>query len=307
MTSYILRRLLSIVPVLLGVTLLVFAMLHLTPGDPVRMMMGEFQASPEQLELLRSRLHLDDPLPVQYGRFLLGAVQGDLGYSIRSFRPVTSEIRNNVSYTFELAVAALIVAAVVGVSLGVIAAIKQNSWADGLSMAVALVGVSMPNFWLGLLFIFGFSLHLGWFPASGAGEVRHIALPALTLGLSASAIIARITRSSMLEVLRNDYVTTARAKGLRESRVIIRHVLRNALIPVVTMFGLQFGNLLAGTVVVETVFARPGIGRLLVESIVAKDFPVVQGVVLIIAISYVLVNLVIDVLYAVLDPRIRYG
>ena len=307
MYRFLLSRLAATIPVLLGVSFLVFMMLHLVPGDPVKMMLSEFQTSPQQVQLLRSQLHLDEPLPKQYGRYIVNAARGDLGLSIRSKRPVRSEIGENLGSTLQLAVAALLVAAVVGVTLGALAAIKQNTWLDFAPMVLALGGVSMPSFWLGLLLIFLFSLRLGWFPATGGGDLQHLVLPALTLALGASAIIARLTRSSMLEVLRQDYMTTARAKGLREATVVVRHGLKNALIPVVTIFGLQFGNLLAGTVVVETVFARPGIGRLIVGSILAKDFPVVQGIILLTATTYVLVNLLVDISYGLLDPRIRYG
>ncbi|MEZ4868668.1 MAG: ABC transporter permease [Caldilineaceae bacterium] len=307
MNAYIARRFLQVIPVLLGVSLLVFSMLHLVPGDPVKMMLSEFATQPEQLERLRAQLHLNEPLPQQFGRFLWNAVHGDLGYSIRSKRPVVDEIGENLPSTFTLAIAGLLVAMLIGVPLGVWAAIRQHSWADTGSMLVALMGVSMPSFWLGLLLIFAFSLHIRLFPATGGGDLKHLVLPAVTLGLGASAIIARLTRSSMLEVLRQEYVVTARAKGLTEFWVIARHAFKNALIPVVTIFGLQFGQLLAGTVVIETVFSRPGIGRLIVGAILAKDFPLVQGVVLIVAVTYVLVNLLIDIIYAFLDPRIRYA
>lgn len=307
MYRFLAGRLVATIPVLLGVSFLVFMMLHLVPGDPVKMMLSEFQTTPKQIELLRSQLHLDEPLPQQFARFVWNALHGDLGLSIRSKRMVTREIGENLVPTLQLAVAALAVAVVVGVSLGILAAIKQGTWLDLAPMLVALGGVSMPSFWLGLLLIFFFSLRLGWLPATGAGDLKHLVMPALTLGLGASAIIARLTRSSMLEVLRQEYITTARAKGLRELTVILRHGLKNALIPVVTIFGLQFGNLLAGTVVVETVFARPGIGRLIVDAILAKDFPVVQGIILLSATAYVLVNLLVDVTYGFLDPRIRFG
>ncbi len=306
MYAYFARRLLSTIPVLFGVLLLVFSMLHLVPGDPVKMMLGEFGASPAQIAKLKSQLHLDEPLPEQFGRYVWDAAHGDLGRSIRSNKPVTEEIKDNLPSTLQLALCGLLVAALIGIPLGVLAAVKQYSILDAGSMLVALIGISMPSFWLGLLLIFAFSLKVRLFPATGGGDLRHLVLPAVTLGLGASAIIARLTRSSMLEVLRHEYVTTARAKGLRESRVIIRHALKNALIPVVTIFGLQFGQLLAGTVVIETVFGRPGIGRLIVDAILNKDFPLVQGIVLVVAISYVVVNLIVDLLYAFLDPRIRY-
>jgi len=306
MYAYLVRRLLSTIPVLFGVLLLVFSMLHLVPGDPVKIMLGEFQTSPEQIAKLQAQLHLNEPLPEQFGRYVWNALHGDLGYSIRSNKPVTEEIGDNLPSTLQLALAGLLIAGVLGITLGVLAAVKQYSWIDAGSMLVALLGISMPSFWLGLLFIFAFSLKFRLFPATGGGDLKHLVLPALTLGLGASAIIARLTRSSMLEVMRHEYVTTARAKGIKESRVIIRHALKNALIPVVTIFGLQFGQLLAGTVVIETVFGRPGIGRLIVDAILNKDFPLVQGIVLVVAVSYVIVNLIVDLLYAFLDPRIRY-
>jgi peptide/nickel transport system permease protein len=307
MYAYLGQRVAATLPVLLGVSLLVFSMLQLVPGDPVQLMLSEFQTSPEQIARLRSQLHLNDPLPIQFGRFVWDALHGDLGTSIRTRRPVTSEIADNLPATLQLASTGLLVAALLGVTLGVVAATHQQSWLEVGSMLLALLGVSVPSFWLGLLLIFLVSLRLRLLPATGGGDLQHLILPALTLGLGAAAILARLTRSSMLEVLRQEYVTTARAKGLREWAVIGRHALKNALIPVVTIFGLQFGQLLAGTVVVETVFARPGLGRLIVDGILNKDFPMVQGVVLVVAVSYVLVNLLVDLLYAVLDPRIRYA
>jgi len=307
MSRFLLSRLVTTVPVLFGVSLLVFMMLHLVPGDPVKMMLSEFQTTPQQVELLRSQLHLDESLPQQYGRFVVNALRGDLGLSIRSKRPVRNEIAENLGSTLQLAASALLIAIGIGMPLGIIAALKQHSWLDIGPMIFALSGVSMPSFWLGLLLIFLFSLRLGWFPATGGGDLKHLILPALTLGLGASAIIARLTRSSMLEVLRQDYMTTARAKGLNEFTVVLRHGLKNALIPVVTIFGLQFGSLLAGAVVVETVFARPGIGRLIVNSILAKDFPMVQGIILFTATAYVVANLLVDLAYGLLDPRIRIG
>jgi peptide/nickel transport system permease protein len=304
---YIAKRILAAVPVLLGVSLLVFSMLHLVPGDPVRLMLSEFQTTPEQIERLRSQLHLDEPLPMQFGRYLWNASHGDLGTSIRTRRPVAVEIADNLPSTMQLTLAGLLVAGVLGVTLGIVAAVNQRSWIELASMLLALIGVSMPSFWLGLLLIFLLSLRLRIFPATGGGDLLHLVLPAVTLGLGAAAILARLTRSSMLEVLRQEYVTTARAKGLLEWVVITRHALKNALIPVVTIFGLQFGQLLAGTFVVETVFARPGLGRLVIDGILNKDLPIVQGVVLVVAAAYVVVNLLVDLMYGVLDPRIRYA
>jgi peptide/nickel transport system permease protein/oligopeptide transport system permease protein len=289
------------------VTLAVFSMLFLVPGDPVKMMLAEFVTNPDQVARMRAQLHLDEPLPQQYARFVWNAVRGDLGTSMRSRRPVTREILENLPSTAQLALASMAVAVGLGVGLGLLAAVFRNSWLDVGSMLVALVGVSMPSFWLGLLLILLFSLFLGWLPATGGGTLRHLVLPALTLGMIAAAIVARLTRSSMLEVLGQDYIRTARAKGLGRWTVVLRHGLKNALIPVVTIFGLQFGNLLAGAVIVETVFGRPGLGRLIVGGVLAKDFPLVQGTILFVAAAYVVINLLVDVAYAVFDPRIRLG
>jgi peptide/nickel transport system permease protein len=306
MISYIRGRLLTSIPVILGVSVLVFSMLHFLPGDPVVMMLGEAAGSPERIAELRTQLGLNDPLPVQYARFLGNAVQGDFGRSIRTNRPVFDEIREQAPNTIQLTLAGLGLAIVLGVLLGVLAGRFQNSWIDNVGMLVALIGVSMPSFWLGLLLIFVFALNLGWLPATGQGGVERLILPAFTLGVHAMAIIARLTRSNMIEVLGQEYVTTARAKGLSDRVVVVRHALRNALIPVLTVVGLQFGTLLGGAVIIETVFARQGMGRLAVEAILAKDFPIVQGVVLVAAVMYVLINLAVDVSYGFLDPRIRY-
>src|SRR5919197_771319 len=303
---YLVKRLFAAIPVLLGVSVVVFSMLHLVPGDPVKMMLGEVETSPEQIARLRAQLHLDEPLPKQFGRFLWSALHGDLGSSIRTRRPVLTEILDNLPSTAVLALAGMVVAVVMGVTLGVVAAVRQHSWFDTCSMLTSLLGVSMPSFWLGLLLIFALSLRLGWLPATGGGDFPHLIMPSVTLGMGASAIIARLSRSCMLEVLRQEYITTARSKGLWESLVILRHGLKNALIPVVTIVGLQLGQLLGGTVIIETVFARPGVGRLIVNGILEKDFPLVQGIVLVVATSYVVINLLVDVTYAWLDPRIRY-
>ncbi|HMB88814.1 MAG TPA: ABC transporter permease [Methylomirabilota bacterium] len=307
MLTYVGRRILAVVPVLFGVTLAVFSMLFLVPGDPVKIMLAEFVTTPDQIAQMRAQLHLDEPVLKQYGRFVGSALRGDLGVSIRSRRPVTAEITENIGSTGQLALASMLVAIGLGVPLGLLAALGRNSWLDVAAMVVALLGVAMPSFWLGFLLIFVFSLHLGWLPATGGGDLLHLVMPAVALGMIAAAIIARLTRSSMLEVLGQDYVRTARAKGLGSGSVIVRHALRNALIPVVTVFGLQFGNLLAGAVIVETVFSRPGLGRLIVGGILAKDFPLVQGTVLFVAAAYVLINVVVDVAYAYVDPRIRIG
>ncbi len=307
MLTYLARRLLAVIPVLFGVTLAVFSMLFLVPGDPVKIMLAEFVTTPDQVAQMRAQLHLDEPILKQYGRFVGNALRGDLGTSIRSRRAVATEIGENVGSTAQLALASMAVAVAIGVPLGLMAALLRNSWFDAGSMIVALLGVSMPSFWLGLLMIVAFSLHLGWFPATGGGDLWHLVLPSVTLGMIASAIIARLTRSSMLEVLGQDYVRTARAKGLAWWGVVVRHALKNALIPVITIFGLQFGNLLAGAVIVETVFSRPGLGRLIVGGILAKDFPLVQGTVLFVAAAYVMINVLVDIAYAFVDPRIRFG
>jgi peptide/nickel transport system permease protein len=306
MLRFLAERLLGAVPVLFGVSIAVFMMIHLLPGDPATIMLQGAPASAEDIAELRHQLGLDRPLQNQYASWVGRALQGDLGESIHTRRSVTKEIFGVFPSTLRLALAAIGLAMLLGVTMGVIAAIKQNTWLDSLSMSTALLGVSMPDFWIGLLLILVFSVSLGWFPATGIGGWDHVVLPALALGANFAAIIARLVRSSVLEVMRQDYVRTARAKGLAEQIVIIRHALRNALIPVVTIVGLQFGNLLGGAVVIETVFARQGIGRLAITAILAKDFPLIQGVVLLSAVVYVLLNILVDLSYAVLDPRITY-
>jgi peptide/nickel transport system permease protein len=305
MTTYLLRRLLLTVPVLLGVTFIIFAMVRLTPGDPAQVIAGE-QATRETVEAVRRSLGLDQPILVQYVRFLGDLVRGDMGRSTRSQRPVLQELADRFPSTVELTLAGMLVASVIGLGAGVVSATRRNRWPDTLSMVLALGGVSMPVFWLGLMLILLFSVKLGWLPPVGRGSLTQLILPAITLGAASAAILARMTRSSLLEVLGQDWVMTARAKGLAERFVIYKHALKNAMIPVVTVMGLQFGTLLSGAVLTETVFAWPGIGRLIVESILARDYPVVQGAVLLTALSFVFVNLVVDLLYSVLDPRIRY-
>jgi peptide/nickel transport system permease protein len=306
--GYIRQRLVRAVPVLVGVMTLVFFMVHMLPGDPAEEIAsrGPGGMTPEAIEQIRIRLGLDQPLYVQYWDFVKHVAQGDLGRSIFSNREVSAMIRSQIGATIKLTAAGMLVALLIGVPLGIIAAIRQNSWVDSVSMTVALLGVAMPSFWLGLLLIWLFAVRLNWVPVIGGTGLRGLILPAFTLGFSAAAIIARLVRSSMLEVLRQEYMTTARAKGLRTRSVVLRHGLKNALIPVVTIIGLQVGNLLGGAVVIETVFARQGIGRLAIDAILAKDFPVIQGVVLFAAVVYVSVNLLVDLLYSVIDPRIRY-
>ena len=302
---FALKRLLLAVPVLLGVSGLTFLMLHLVPGDPVAaMFIGQGGAKAEQLEAVREQLGLNDPLPVQYVNYMKNVLQGDLGRSIRTNEPVSLMIQRNFPPTLQLTIASMVLAIVIGVSFGVIAAIKRGRIVDSLIMLLALAGVSMPSFWLGLLLISVFSIWLNWFPVIGGSGWRGLALPALALGFAAAAIIARMVRSSLLEVLGENYVVTARAKGLAEQRVILRHALRNAAIPVITIVGLQFGGLLAGAVIVEQVFSRQGIGRMLVSALQSRDFPVAQGGVLFVATVYVFVNLLVDLLYGAIDPRI---
>ncbi len=306
MLSYIRGRLLAAIPVILGVSILTFSILHLLPGDPVLVMLGETGGAPERVAELRERLGLNDSILVQYGRFLGNALRGDLGRSVRSNRPVLEEIGQQAPSTLQLTFTGLGLAILFGVSLGVLAAHYQNSWLDKLCLVLSLVGVSMPSFWLGMLLIFLFSLYLGWLPATGQGGPERLVMPAFTLAVQAMAVIALLTRSNMREVLNQEYITTGRAKGLSDRALLLRHALKNALIPVVTIVGLQFGALLGGAVVIENVFARQGMGRLAVEAILNRDFPVVQGVVLAAATIYVLINLLVDISYAVLDPRIRY-
>jgi ABC-type dipeptide/oligopeptide/nickel transport system permease component len=305
MRAYLIRRLLLLVPTLFGVTLAVFLMLRLTPGDPVQIMLGEF-GSKEQVERLRRELGLDQPLPLQYVRFIARAARGDLGVSIRSRSPVATEIGDRLPATITLTLAATALAATVGVSIGTVAATARYPMVDSAVMAFSLIGLSMPTFWSGLLLILTFSLKLGWLPITESEGVAALILPAVTLAAPASAVLARITRSSVLEVLRQEFIRTARSKGVAHHLVVVRHALRNALIPVLTILGLQFGALLAGAVIVESVFARPGLGRLAVNAILSRDFPLAQGIVLIVGVMYVFVNATIDLLYGFLDPRIRY-
>jgi peptide/nickel transport system permease protein len=303
--QYTIRRALIAIPTLLGVLIIVFGMVRLAPGDPAVLLAGEF-ADPATIQRIRERFGLDRSIPEQFVRFISGVVQGDLGRSTRTNRLVTDDLATFFPNTLELAFAAIFVALLVGIPAGLLSAVRPNGAIDFSVTFLALLGVSMPVFWFGLLAILFFSVNLGWFPVAGRGTWSHLVLPAITLGLSSTAIIARMTRSSMLEVLNQDYVRTARAKGLWTDKVVLKHALRNALVPVITVIGLQFGALLAGAVITETVFTWPGIGRLLVDSIRARDYPVVQGAVLLIAVSFVVVNLLVDLVYGFVDPRIRY-
>jgi ABC-type dipeptide/oligopeptide/nickel transport system permease component len=308
MREYILKQLMTAVPTLLGVSIAVFLMLHLTPGGAVEaiVLQGGAAISAETMAKMREDLGFNDPLYVQYWRFFSKAIRGDFGRSYRTHQSVTSMILKALPGTAQLAVAGLAIALVLGLSMGIISALRHNTWIDTACMVVAMLGWSLPQFWLGILFILLFSVHLGWLPITGQGGPGRFVLPAFTLGLSTAGVTARLVRTGMLEILRMDYVRTARAKGLRESVVVLRHVLRNALIPVVTVVGLQFGRLLGGTVVIETVFARQGVGRVALQALLARDMPTVQGTVLFLAVVYVVINILVDFSYAFLDPRIRY-
>jgi len=304
MRGFFLRRVALVIPTIVGAVTLVFFFLHLIPGDPVEVMLGE-TAQQADKERLREELGLNLPLYVQYGRFMVGVTQGDLGESYFYRRPVAQVIAGRVSATVELALAAFLVAGVIAIPLGIVAALREGTAVDNASVLFSLVGVSMPNFWLGPLLIILFSIQLGWFPVSGRGGVGSLVLPAVTLGTALAAVLSRMTRASLLERLGEDYLTVARAKGLPEWKVILKHALRNALIPIITVMGLQFGALLSGAIITENVFSWPGIGTLLINAIAARDYPLVQGCVLFITLSYVFVNLVTDLLYGWVDPRIR--
>ena len=305
MFQYVIKRLLSTIPVLFGISLLLFFMLRALPGDPAQVLAGQM-ATPEDIELIRHQLGLDKPVYIQYAVFLGRLAKFDLGRSARTQNPVTQEIWARLPNTILLAVVAITLACVFGIPAGIISAIKPYTFLDYLVTSTALFGISMPVFWLGLMLVVVFSIMLPWLPAGGTGSWKHIILPSLTLTAFVVAFIARMTRSSMLEVLSQDYTTTARSKGLEEKVVVIKHALKNALIPIITVVGLQFGMLLGGAVLTETVFAWPGVGRLIVDSILARDYPVIQGTILIFGLIYTLINLMVDVIYAYVDPRIRY-
>ncbi|HEV8533398.1 MAG TPA: ABC transporter permease [Methylomirabilota bacterium] len=312
--AYALRRLLLAVPVLFGVSVLVFAVLHLAPGDPAAIMLGA-QATREDVARLHRDLGLDQPLVIQYARWMGHVLQGDLGRSIPLGRAVLPEVLLRFKATLVLTGGALLIAILLGLAAGIVSAVKQYTWLDRISMGVAVTGVSLPVFWTGIMLILLFALQLRWFPSSGmsspygsgvADVLWHLVLPAVTLGTASAAALARLTRSSVLEIIRQDYVRSARAKGLAERAVIARHVLKNAINPIITVLGLQVGFLLGGAILTETVFSWPGLGSMMVRAIQARDYPLVQGGVLLIATTFVLVNLVVDLLYAVFDPRIRY-
>jgi len=305
MLSFLLSRVLSLLTVVFGVITLVFFLLHIVPGDPVQVMLGE-SATPADQAQLREKLGLDQPLLQQWLTYLLQLQRGDLGHSLHSQEPIVDILLQRLPATIELAIAGLFIAILIAIPLGSLAALRQNTVYDQGAMIFSLLGVSIPHFWLGPLLIIIFSLNLGWFPVSGREGWSSLVLPALTLGTALAAILARMVRATLLEILHEDYIRTARAKGLNEIAIILHHALRNAALPIITILGLQLGTLLGGAVITETVFAWPGIGQLTIESIQQRDYPIVQACVLLISLSYVLVNTLTDLLYAGLDPRVRY-
>ena len=304
MYKYIIKRLLALIPVVLGVTLLIFIIMSLTPGDPARIVLGNM-ASQEAIEEFREAQGLNDPLLVRYGKYVLNMCKGDLGNSYRTGHSVLGEILARFPATMQLATASIIFALIFSVPIGTISALKQNSIFDNVGMVISLIGIAMPAFWLGLLLIITFSLNLGWFPSSGAGSWKYLVLPTITNGVSCCANIARITRSSMLEVIRQDYIRTARAKGVSKRDVTIKHAIRNCWIPIITVAGLQFGTMLGGTVIVENVFGWPGVGDFLLKSITTKDTPCVLGTIVLFTIVFSVVNLAVDIIYAYVDPRVK--
>ena len=305
MTSYILKRLLGLLPTLLIVAVLVFLFVHMLPGDPARLAAG-VDASPETVELVRQDLGLDKSMPQQFLNFFVNIVQGDFGHSLRSKRPVSTEIAERFMPTLLLTLTSMAWAVVFGMIIGIVSAVYRNQWPDRIGMTLAVSGISFPAFALGMLLMQVFSVQLGWLPTVGADTWRHYILPSLTLGAAVAAVMARFTRSSFIEVIQEDFVRTARAKGVSEKWVVLKHCLRNALIPVVTMMGLQFGFLLGGSIVVEAVFNWPGLGRLLVDAIEMRDYPVIQTLVLLFSLEFILINLIVDLLYGYINPTIRY-
>src|SRR4051812_6902377 len=305
MAHFLVRRLLLTIPVLLGVATLVFSLIHLVPGDPVQAMLGE-SASPREVADVSHKLGLDRPLYVQYWMFLKGAAKGDLGVSLRTNEPVSQAIADRMPATVELAAAAMCLALVIAIPLGIVAAVRAGTSVDYAATTLALLGISMPNFWIGPLLAILFAVTLGWLPVSGSGTAAHLVLPAITLGAPLAAVLARMTRASVIEELRELYVLAARARGVSRTRAVLRHAFRNSLIPIVTVLGLQMGAVLTGAVITETIFAWPGVGRLLIQSINFRDYPLVQGCILLIAVTYVAMNLLTDLTYGLLDPRIRH-
>lgn len=310
MIRYIGQRISALIPVLLLVSATVFGIMHALPGDPVQLMLAGAESgsvTPERMAQLRHSMGLDQPLPTQFVRFVTNALRGDLGQSIRFQSSVSQLVSDAALHTLQLSIAGLLVALLIGLPLGIVAALRENTWVDALCMVLALLGVSMPLFWLGQMLIMLIAIHLRWLPAISGDQAKGIILPAVTLGFIAAGLISRLVRANLSDVLHDDYIRTARAKGVREHGVVLRHALRNALIPVITVVGLQFGGMLSGAVVTETVFSRPGLGTLIVKAILWHDYPLIQGAVLLAAGAYVLVNLGVDMLYAWVDPRIHYA
>jgi len=308
MTRFIIYRVISIIPVVIGITIAVFVSVRLVPGDPIDLMFSNSaKPTPERRAQMEREMGLEGPMYKQYVTYMTNLLHGDMGKSYRTKRDVTESIRTRVGNTVKLTICSLAVALVIGLTAGILSATFRNSWLDRISMLIAVAGVSIPAFWLGLMFILLFSVKLGWLPVAGARTWKHLVLPSLTLGIVVSAVLARITRASMIEALSQDYVRTARAKGLRESVVVYRHALRNALIPVITIVGLLIGSLLAGAFIIEAVYGYPGIGLLAVNALQTRDFPLIQGIVLIIALTYVVINLLVDILYGLIDPRIKFS
>ncbi|CAM4105319.1 glutathione ABC transporter permease GsiC [Bordetella tumbae] len=305
MLTYIVKRLLGMIPTLLLVSVVVFLFVHMLPGDPARLAAGQ-DADQATVELVRQELGLDLPLPQQFVRYFSHMLQGDLGNSLRTKRPVATEIAERFMPTMWLTIASMIWSVGFGMVFGIVSAVWRNRWPDRVLMTLAVSGISFPAFALGMMLMQVFSVNLGWLPTVGASSWKHYILPSITLGAAVAAVMARFTRASFVEVIQEDFVRTARAKGLTENRVVIKHTLRNALIPVVTMMGLQFGFLLGGSIVVETVFNWPGLGRLLVDAVTQRDYPVIQGLVLLFSLEFILINLIVDVLYGVINPSIRY-
>lgn len=305
MLTYIVKRLLGMIPTLLLVAVVVFLFVHMLPGDPARLAAGP-EADQQTVELVRKELGLDLPLPQQFVRYFSHMLQGDLGTSLRTKRPVSTEIADRFMPTLWLTLASMVWSVSFGMIIGIVSAVWRNRWPDRLGMTLAVSGISFPAFALGMMLMQVFSVNLGWLPTVGASTWQHYILPSITLGAAVAAVMARFTRASFVEVIQEDFVRTARAKGLTERRVVIKHALRNALIPVVTMMGLQFGFLLGGSIVVETVFNWPGLGRLLVDAVTQRDYPVIQGLVLLFSLEFILINLIVDVLYGVINPSIRY-
>ena len=305
MLNYFIKRLLGLIPTLLIVAVLVFLFVHLLPGDPARLIAGA-EADASVVELVRQDLGLDKPLPQQFLHFMVNAVQGDFGQSMVSKRPVSEEIAARFYPTLWLTLTSMVWAVIIGMGIGIVSAVWRNRWPDRIGMTLAVSGISFPAFALGMLLMELFSVRFGWLPTVGADSWQHYILPSLTLGAAVAAVMARFTRASFVEVMQEDYMRTARAKGVRESLVVVKHGLRNAMIPVVTMMGLQFGFLLGGSIVVEVVFNWPGLGRLLIDSVAMRDYPVIQAEVLLFSLEFILINLVVDMLYAAINPAIRY-